>query len=117
MVKAKTPAAVPYVGSEKRTLNLSQPRIAPRICIPAETVSIWFCDALKKDDPKPSLDACEKLVREFQSILNAQNNVQLERDPGLPLWFPREWSPQEAAEKEKQKLRRAANQFFVAVEE
>jgi|SRR5208337_2090810 len=97
---------------------MSQPRrIAARISIPAEKAREWFCDALRNDDAKPSLAICEKLVQEFSTILNRQNNEELERDPGLPLWLARDVSQEEEAEKRKAKLRSAANQFFVAVEE
>jgi hypothetical protein len=42
-------------------------------------ISGWFSDELVRDDPKPSFEACIKLARDFQIILNRHNNAELER--------------------------------------
>jgi hypothetical protein len=96
---------------------VGKPRIAAEICIPPEKLHEWFCHALKNDDPKPSLDACEMLVREFQSILNAQNTEERERDPKLPPWYPMEISEEQIIEKLKARFMSLANQLLVESEE
>jgi len=42
------------------------------------TISGWFSDALGRDHPKPSSEACIKLARKIQIILNRHNNAELE---------------------------------------
>jgi hypothetical protein len=43
------------------------------------TILGWFDNTLGTDDPKPSFEACIKLARDFQIILNRHNNAELER--------------------------------------
>jgi hypothetical protein len=43
------------------------------------TIMGWFDNALGTDDPKPSVEACIKLARDFQIILSRHNNAELER--------------------------------------
>jgi hypothetical protein len=58
----------------------SKPRIAPKNHLaPAEKVRRWFDDALDEDDPKPQLADCERLARQFKTIVNRHNNAELER--------------------------------------
>jgi len=43
------------------------------------TISGWFSGALGRDHPKPSFEACIRLARRFQIILNQHDNAELER--------------------------------------
>jgi hypothetical protein len=46
----------------------------------------WFDDALNRDDPKPSLEACVALACEFMTIFNRHNNYEWEcRSDHAPL--------------------------------
>jgi hypothetical protein len=90
-------------------------RIAPNISqAPTAIVRRWFDDALDSDDPKPSRAACEQLAREFQTIINRQNNAQLESNGPVPLGLLKDvWLPEEI-NKRVRKITDAAKQLIVA---
>jgi hypothetical protein len=109
-------------AAEKRlpstTLTDAQKRrIAAEICIPADRLLGWFCDALQKDDPKPTLAACEALAREFQTILNRRNNEEKDLDPSLPDWLSKDPVQMEWEWKQKEKVTLEGSKFLVLLEE
>jgi hypothetical protein len=54
---------------------------APGGIAPIAEVRRWFDLALQKTDPRPLDAAYQRLAREFQILVNRQNNVELERPP------------------------------------
>jgi hypothetical protein len=85
-------------------------------------ISGWFSDELDRDDPKPSFEACIRLARDFQIILNRHNNAELERIAeleGRPV-DPFEHKDVSWAEWEGKKIRKfkdAANHLMAEAEE
>ena len=96
---------------------LKQPRIAAEIRIPSERVRQWFLGALGKDDPKPTLAACEKLAREFQSILNRRNTEEQDIDPTEPDWTFKDDIQKGWEQKRREKFRQSACRLLVEAEE
>ena len=45
----------------------------------ATKLRAWFGDVLDEHDPKPSIETCEKLARQFQTIVKRHNKAELER--------------------------------------
>jgi hypothetical protein len=90
-------------------------RIAPNISqAPTAIVRRWFDDALDSNDPKPSRAACEQLAREFQTIINRQNNAQLESNGPVPLTVLKDVSLPEELNKRVRKITDGAKQLIVA---
>lgn len=113
---SKKPAAI--ATARKATNNLAKPKIAQyNRFADGRTVQKWFSDALKSDDAKPSLAACEKLAREFQITINRQNNAELESCGSVPLPELKDVSPAEYLDRKVQKVISAANQVLVAARE
>jgi hypothetical protein len=79
-----------------------------------QTVQKWFSDALKIGDVKPSLTACKKFAREFQIIVNRQNNAELESCGSVPLDALGDVSPEDYLNRKVQKVVSTANQVLVA---
>src|SRR5215471_8277762 len=59
----------------------------------AEMVLGWFDRYLRLDDPKPSIEACGKLARDFQVAANRHRNAEIERDGPVPLESLKDVSP------------------------
>jgi hypothetical protein len=96
----------------------SKPRIAPNICqAPTAVVRRWFDDALGKDDPKPSRAACERLAREFQIIINRQNNAELKSNGPVPLAVLKDVSLPEELNKRVRKVMDGAKQMLAEMRE
>ena len=62
---------------------------------PVSEVLRWFEEALRANDPKPSHVDCERLARQFQVIVNRQNNAELERLGPTPHGLLKDVSPGE----------------------
>jgi hypothetical protein len=96
----------------------SKPRIAPNNCLaPTAKVQNWFDDALRKDDPKPSRAACDRLAREFQIIVNRHNNAERARERPVPFGELKDVSLAEELNKRVRKVTAAAKQLMVAANE
>jgi hypothetical protein len=84
------------IAAVATTRNQAKPKIAQRNFLASgQTVQKWFSDALKSGDVKPSLTACKKFAREFQIIVNRQNNAELESCGSVSLDVLGDVSPEE----------------------
>ena len=101
---------------QRKAAARSKPRIAPNIC-PAPTAIVrgWFYYAFHDDD-KPSRAACEWFAGEFQTIINRQNNAELEKY-GPPLTVLKNVSLPEEINKRVRKITDGAKQMLAEVGE
>jgi hypothetical protein len=113
--KVATEIAAECVSANPATVAArAKPKIAQRnILASGQTVQKWFSDALKINDVKPSLTACKKFAREFQIIVNRQNNAELESHGSVLLELG-DVSPEEYLNRKVQKVVSAADQVLVA---
>jgi hypothetical protein len=73
-------------------------RLPAVIHVPADLLFAWFREALREDDAKPTLAACEALALDIQTIFTGLVPAELER-------------------RQTEKVRLAANTFLAAIEE
>jgi len=112
---------------KKKTRNLGKPRIAEysgvdstgekREWFPSKVVQEWFIDALGRDSKKPTLDACEKLARKIQIMINRNNNLEYEAIGENDYYKMKDVSPAEELNKKVQKIISAANEVLFAAQE
>ena len=78
----------------------------------------WFYHASKRDDPKPSFEACVTLAYDFMPIFNRHNNSEWEsRSEHVPLRMFKDLSWDELKAKKVNKFMAAVNQLSIAAEE
>jgi hypothetical protein len=107
---------IPIATDRKRSDNRGKPRIAEHNELASdEMVRKWFCDALKSVDPKPSLDACGKLARKIQIIINRANNSEHESCGSVLLDALKDPDPNEEFERRLQTVIGAGKDLLAAI--
>jgi hypothetical protein len=91
--------------------------MGPNMLASTMEVLRWFGDALPATDPRPSPADCNRLARQFQVIVNRQNNAELERHGRVPHSSLKDVSPAEEMNKRVGKFISIANQLLFAARE